>query len=106
MPLVRKAEVTKPSAREKTRGKGPRVKGSYRLPPTSLLDTPPSGHAQIDEAALERSARVLEQKLADFRVQGQVVEVQPGPGVTMYKLQPRSGITVTHLVHPASDLSP
>jgi DNA segregation ATPase FtsK/SpoIIIE, S-DNA-T family len=104
-PLVRKAEVTKPYAREKSPAKEPRVKGAYRLPPTSLLDTPPSEHAQIDEAALERSARVLEQKLADFGVQGQVVEVQPGPVVTMYKLEPGSGIKVSQIVNLADDLS-
>jgi S-DNA-T family DNA segregation ATPase FtsK/SpoIIIE len=102
-PLVRKAEVTKPYTRDPR--KEPRVKGAYRLPPTSLLDTPPSEHAQIDEAALERSARVLEQKLADFGVQGQVVEVQPGPVVTMYKLEPGSGIKVSQIVNLADDLS-
>jgi S-DNA-T family DNA segregation ATPase FtsK/SpoIIIE len=104
-PLVRKAEVTKPFVREESPGKGPRVRGAYRLPPTSLLDTPPSEHAQIDETALERSARVLEQKLADFGVQGQVVEVQLGPVVTMYKLEPGSGIKVSQIVNLADDLS-
>jgi S-DNA-T family DNA segregation ATPase FtsK/SpoIIIE len=103
LPLVRKAEVTKPHTRDPR--KEPRVKGAYRLPPTSLLDTPPSEHAQIDETALERSARVLEQKLADFGVQGQVVEVQPGPVVTMYKLEPGSGIKVSQIVNLADDLS-
>jgi len=103
VPLVRRAEVTKLYTREPR--KEPRVKGAYRLPPTSLLDTPPSEHAQIDETALERSARVLEQKLADFGVQGQVVEVQPGPVVTMYKLEPGSGIKVSQIVNLADDLS-
>jgi S-DNA-T family DNA segregation ATPase FtsK/SpoIIIE len=82
-----------------------RTSGSYQLPPITLLDTPPLEHAQIDEAALERSARMLEQKLADFGVQGRVVEVQPGPVVTMYKYEPGSGVKVSQIVNLADDLS-
>ncbi len=83
----------------------PRSKGAYKLPPLSLLDMPPAEHAYVDEAALERSARVLEQKLADFGVEGRVVEVQPGPVVTMYKFEPGSGIKVSQIVNLADDLS-
>ena len=80
-------------------------KGGYELPALSLLDMPPAEHAQVDESALERSARVLEQKLADFGVEGRVVEVQPGPVVTMYKFEPGSGIKVSQIVNLADDLS-
>ncbi|HTT76259.1 MAG TPA: DNA translocase FtsK 4TM domain-containing protein [Candidatus Binataceae bacterium] len=83
----------------------PRLSGGFKLPPLALLDTPPLEHTQIDETALQRSARILEQKLADFGVQGQVVEVQPGPVVTMYKLEPGSGIKVSQIVNLADDLS-
>ena len=48
---------------------------------------------------------VLEQKLGDFGVEGRVVEVQPGPVVTMYKLEPGSGIKVSQIVNLADDLS-
>ena len=83
----------------------PRQKGAFKLPPQSLLDLPPAEHAQVDESQLERSARVLEQKLADFGVEGRVVEVQPGPVVTMYKFEPGSGIKVSQIVNLADDLS-
>jgi S-DNA-T family DNA segregation ATPase FtsK/SpoIIIE len=82
-----------------------RNRGGFKLPPLSLLDIPPAEHSQIDEVALERSARVLEQKLADFGVDGRVVEVQPGPVVTMYKFEPGSGIKVSQIVNLADDLS-
>ena len=68
-----------------------REDGDYELPSLTLLDTPPLEHAKIDEEALKRSASLLEQKLADFGVEGKVVEVQPGPVVTMYKFEPASG---------------
>jgi len=103
-PLVRKAEILKPIAREQAKA-SVRGKDGYKLPPVALLDTPPLEHAQVDEAALERSARVLEQKLGDFGVEGRVVEVQPGPVVTMYKLEPGSGIKVSQIVNLADDLS-
>ena len=104
-PLVRKAEIRKPIARDQPSMATARGKGGYKLPPIALLDMPPLEHSQIDEAALERSARVLEQKLADFGVEGRVVEVQPGPVVTMYKLEPGSGIKVSQIVNLADDLS-
>jgi len=82
-----------------------RSKDGFRLPPPDLLDTPPAEHTQVDEAALQNSARVVEQKLADFGVNGRVVEVQPGPVVTMYKFEPGSGIKVSQIVNLADDLS-
>jgi DNA segregation ATPase FtsK/SpoIIIE, S-DNA-T family len=97
--LVRPVQVPDKTPRPRS------PKGSYRLPQLSLLDVPPVEHARIDEAAVERSARVLEQKLLDFGVQGQVVEVQPGPVVTMYKLEPGAGVKVSQIVNLADDLS-
>jgi S-DNA-T family DNA segregation ATPase FtsK/SpoIIIE len=83
----------------------PSINGDYRIPPLTLLDVPPLEHDQIDEGQLERSARMLELKLADFGVEGKVVEVQPGPVVSMYKLEPGSGIKVSQIVNLADDLS-
>jgi S-DNA-T family DNA segregation ATPase FtsK/SpoIIIE len=91
--------------RDKVAAAKPRQKGAFKLPPQSLLDLPPAEHTQVDEGQLERSARVLEQKLADFGVEGRVVEVQPGPVVTMYKFEPGSGIKVSQIVNLADDLS-
>jgi S-DNA-T family DNA segregation ATPase FtsK/SpoIIIE len=104
-PLVKRSERPRPTAREKKAATKPRQKGGFRLPPLALLDVPPVEHSQVDESALERSARVLEQKLADFGVPGVVVEVQPGPVVTMYKLEPGSGVKVSQIVNLADDLS-
>src|SRR5208282_1314170 len=98
---VRKIELRELPSRDKRReaqASKPRTKGAYKIPPPTLLDMPPPTHAQVDESALERSARVLEQKLGDFGVEGRVVEVQPGPVVTMYKFEPGSGIKVSQIV--------
>jgi S-DNA-T family DNA segregation ATPase FtsK/SpoIIIE len=73
--------------------------------PLSMLDAPPPERRDCDPALLERSARLLEQKLLDFAVEGRVVEVQPGPVVTMYKFVPGVGVKVGQIVSLADDLS-
>jgi S-DNA-T family DNA segregation ATPase FtsK/SpoIIIE len=102
---VRRIEPRESRDKKDKNDSKPRNRGGFKLPPLSLLDIPPAEHAQIDEVALERSARVLEQKLGDFGVDGRVVEVQPGPVVTMYKFEPGSGIKVSQIVNLADDLS-
>jgi S-DNA-T family DNA segregation ATPase FtsK/SpoIIIE len=98
-------EMQSRSVRKDASASKPRTRGAFKLPPTSLLDMPPAEHTQVDESVLERSARVLEQKLGDFGVEGRVVEVQPGPVVTMYKFEPGSGIKVSQIVNLSDDLS-
>ncbi len=83
-----------------------RGKSRFKLPPLGLLDAPPvTSRRNVDEAQLEKSARLLEEKLAAFSVEGQVVEVQPGPVITMFKFEPATGIKVSQIVNLADDLS-
>ncbi len=81
-------------------------KDSYQLPPIDLLKPPPvNKNAAIDKAALERNARLLESVLDDFHVKGQIVEVRPGPVVTMYELEPASGIKASRVIQLADDVA-
>lgn len=82
-----------------------RMKGAYQLPRLELLDNPPLEKSKADEVALEHRARVLEQKLAGFGVPAQVIAMQPGPVVTMYKLEPGEGVKVSQIVNLADDLA-
>ena len=78
----------------------------YELPPLDLLAEPPEdSHLQIDKAALERNARLLESVLEDFHVRGDIVEVRPGPVVTMYELEPASGIKASRVIQLADDIA-
>ncbi|MET0247017.1 MAG: DNA translocase FtsK 4TM domain-containing protein [Sphingomonas sp.] len=81
-------------------------KDSYALPPLDLLKAaaPGSGNV-VDKAALERNARLLESVLDDFNVKGQIVEVRPGPVVTMYELEPASGIKASRVIQLADDIA-
>jgi S-DNA-T family DNA segregation ATPase FtsK/SpoIIIE len=80
--------------------------GYYTLPPLDLLTKPPaSTRTQIDRAGLERNARLLESVLEDFHVRGDIVEVRPGPVVTMYELEPASGIKASRVIQLADDIA-
>jgi len=81
-------------------------KDSYQLPGIDLLKPPPvNKNAGIDKAALERNARLLESVLDDFNVKGQIVEVRPGPVVTMYELEPAAGIKASRVIQLADDVA-
>jgi S-DNA-T family DNA segregation ATPase FtsK/SpoIIIE len=81
-------------------------KETYKLPSHELLKPAPKGsNTTIDKAALERNARLLESVLDDFHVKGQIVEVRPGPVVTMYELEPASGIKASRVIQLADDIA-
>lgn len=81
-------------------------KDSYQLPPLDLLTPPPANRTStVDKAALERNARLLESVLEDFHVKGEIVEVRPGPVVTMYELEPASGIKASRVIQLADDIA-
>ncbi|HEX5185241.1 MAG TPA: DNA translocase FtsK 4TM domain-containing protein [Allosphingosinicella sp.] len=79
---------------------------SYQLPALDLLTpAPPPVNATLDKASLERNARLLESVLEDFSVKGEIVEVRPGPVVTMYELEPASGIKASRVIQLADDIA-
>ncbi|WP_448662727.1 DNA translocase FtsK [Sphingomonas sp. CJ20] len=76
------------------------------LPPLDLLKPAPANtNPMVDKAALERNARLLESVLDDFNVKGQIVEVRPGPVVTMYELEPAPGIKASRVIQLADDIA-
>lgn len=82
------------------------LRDDYELPTLEMLTpAPPSQNAQIDKTALERNARLLETVLDDFNVKGSIVEVRPGPVVTMYELEPAPGIKATRVISLADDIA-
>lgn len=79
--------------------------GDFVTPPLSLLDTPPLTERRIDKEALAMNAKLLEKKLKDFGIDGEVVEICPGPVITMYEFSPGPGIKVSRIAGLADDLS-
>ncbi|MHC1730038.1 MAG: DNA translocase FtsK [Syntrophobacteraceae bacterium] len=83
----------------------PAAPGQYVLPPLTLLDTYETETSKPDWKKLEQNAAVLEEKLADFGVQGKVVAINPGPVITMFEYAPAPGIKISRIVNLADDLS-
>ncbi|RNC72613.1 MAG: DNA translocase FtsK [Desulfuromonadales bacterium] len=79
--------------------------GDYRTPPLSLLDTPTVSEKRLDRDILTMNARLLEKKLKDFGIDGEVVEICPGPVITMYEFAPGPGIKVSRIASLSDDLS-
>jgi len=75
------------------------------MPPLSLLDQPPATDRRIDKEALAVNARLLEKKLLDFGIDGEVVEICPGPVITMYEFAPAPGIKISKIAGLADDLT-
>ncbi len=79
--------------------------GAFELPPLTLLDTPPPGARKTSHDTLVMNSRILEKKLKDFGIDGQVTHVHPGPVITMYEYAPAAGIKVNRIANLADDLA-
>jgi len=80
--------------------------GDYKIPPLSLLDDPPESETldTLKEEIMQNAA-TLENKLADFGIMGRVVQVLPGPVITLYEFEPAPGIKVSRILSLSDDLA-
>ncbi|HEX9146340.1 MAG TPA: DNA translocase FtsK 4TM domain-containing protein [Candidatus Binatia bacterium] len=83
----------------------PEINDGYKLPPLELLDPPEREQFKIDKETLQANSLILQKKLADFDVEGEVVAVRPGPVITMYEFKPAPGVKVRRIVLLADDLA-
>ena len=112
-PIVLKEEVKDEPAGKKPQKrpalpeqfKLPEVSEGYKLPPTELLDPPEGEQFKIDKETLHANSLILQKKLEDFGVEGEVVAVRPGPVITMYEFKPAPGVKVRRIVLLADDLA-
>src|SRR4029077_5846290 len=83
----------------------PEINEGYKLPPSDLLDPPAGEQFKIDKETLHANSLILQKKLADFGVEGEVVAVRAGPVITMYEFKPAPGVKVRRIVMLADDLA-
>ncbi len=81
--------------------------GVFKLPPMSMLAEVPgdSDAVRVDEPYLKSMADRLVKVLSDFNVYGEVKEIHPGPVVTMFEFQPRSGTKLSKIENLSSELA-
>jgi S-DNA-T family DNA segregation ATPase FtsK/SpoIIIE len=79
----------------------------FELPPLTLLAEPKriNRAAELSDEMLEQNARMLEGVLEDFGVRGQIINVRPGPVVTLYELEPAPGIKSSRVISLADDIA-
>ncbi len=99
---TKKAKNKKP---EQTHFEFTKADGKFQLPPFTLLEESPHKDTRIKRDHLITNSRILEKKLADFGVDGRVVEVMPGPVITMYELEPAPGVKINKITNLTDDLA-
>jgi len=77
----------------------------FKLPNLNLFTSRRSGGRERSPEALQAMARMLEKKLLDYRVEGEVVAVQPGPVVTQFEFEPAPGTKVSRVAALQDDLA-
>ena len=99
-PPPRKEEVAKQEAFEFLESSK-----AFQLPSISLLEAEVEKRQKIDRDSLIMNSHILEKKLLDYGVEGKVVEVRPGPVITVYEFEPAPGVKVSRIVNLADDLA-
>jgi DNA segregation ATPase FtsK/SpoIIIE, S-DNA-T family len=103
VPTASKKLPTKPLLKSKTKA----TANHFELPPLTLLSEPKKAGRQPEFAPefLAENARRLEGVLEDFGVRGQIINVRPGPVVTLYELEPAPGIKSSRVISLADDIA-
>ena len=83
----------------------PRPPRKYDFPSPQILDEPVEIDDEVTWDELMNSAKTLEDKLADFGIQGKVVEINPGPVITRFEIEPGLGIKINRFTSLADDLA-
>ena len=82
-----------------------RADTGFQIPSTNLLDEPHPKSTATDRENLRMQSKLLEKKLDDFGVSGEVVAVTPGPVVTIFEYEPAPGVKINKIVNLTDDLA-
>lgn len=113
-PKIVMPDAPKPKIQIKTRPPEPveaRIKpqdlkiGDYHLPTLDLLDAPPPLEARQIKEDLESKARILEDTLEDFGISAKVTDIERGPVITRYELEPAPGVKLNRIVALNDDIA-
>ena len=103
-PLIKPAAPAKKAPAKQERL--PLLEVGWNCPPLDLLRAAPARASTGPSAeSLESNARLLETVLQDYGVQGKIVEIRPGPVVTLYELEPAPGIRSSRVIGLADDIA-
>ena len=103
IPALRKPSAAPPAPERSARLE---IDSDYELPELDLLKQNKRGQGFRESTeALHENARMLESVLADFGVKGQIIQVLPGPVVTLYEFEPAAGVKGARVISLADDIA-
>lgn len=100
-PTIRITKVSDKDVKEVA----PKIRGEYHFPSLDLLEDAPAVSADALQSDLEKGANVLEATLKDFGVKVRVADVERGPVITRYELEPAPGVKVNRITALADDIA-
>ncbi len=80
-------------------------RSNFEVPPLDLLEVHRKERQAVDKSSYLETAERLTAKLRDFGIDGEVVEIRPGPVVTMYEFKPAPGVKISRIASLADDLA-
>jgi len=106
-PVIRAVDpkVSKPERPKPARMAAPSHPTEWQLPPLSLLELSKRKVKALTDDQLRETARKITTALRSFEIDGEVVEISPGPIITMYEFQPAPGVRVSKLQSAQTDLA-
>jgi len=108
-PPAKARRITEPAPKPKAARRPARAAAPepFELPSLKLLAEPKGADRKttVNHATLEQNARLLEGVLDDFGVRGEIINVRPGPVVTLYELEPAPGIKSARVIGLADDIA-
>lgn len=81
------------------------INHGYTYPPMSLLSRPPKNNNREGKEVINHNVEVLHQVLQDFGVEARVVAINPGPAVTQYEMEVRSGTKLSKILSLHSEIA-
>lgn len=105
-PLKPQIRIAEPANRvEKNIADEPKIVGEYHLPPVELLKDAPQVSTNKVQSDLMSGAKLLEDTLISFGVSARVADIERGPAITRYELEPGPGVKVQKFTTLADDIA-
>ncbi|MBI3602521.1 MAG: DNA translocase FtsK [Candidatus Omnitrophica bacterium] len=104
-PSAPNIHIIKPPETPKGIEQKPKIVGEYHLPSLDLLDDPPVLSSSKIQEDLKRGAKILEETLTDFGVSVKVADIERGPVITRYELEPAPGVKVGSILNLSDDIA-
>ncbi|MDP8253157.1 MAG: DNA translocase FtsK 4TM domain-containing protein [Candidatus Kaelpia aquatica] len=103
-PIFKIEDIEKPQRRVVLKQSKSVSRGGFTLPPIDLLESPEQSKDQEKVEDLHAKAELLEETLRDFNIEAKVVNIEKGPVITRYELQPAPGVKVQSIASLSEDI--